>query len=52
LSASDVSRIETGRLKPYATQAERLAHALGVSVEQLLAEVAPDSGACDLVGAA
>jgi ribosome-binding protein aMBF1 (putative translation factor) len=39
LSASDVSRIETGRMRPYNVQAERLARALNLRVESLLDEV-------------
>lgn len=35
LPEADVSRIETGRLRPYRGQARRLARALGVRVEDL-----------------
>jgi ribosome-binding protein aMBF1 (putative translation factor) len=39
VSAADISRIETGRLKPYPGHAERLARALGIRAEDLCAEV-------------
>jgi transcriptional regulator with XRE-family HTH domain len=39
LSASDISRIETGRLRPYPGQAARLAKALKVAPEDLLEHV-------------
>jgi ribosome-binding protein aMBF1 (putative translation factor) len=42
LSTSDVSRIETGRMRPYPVQAERLARALNLRVESLLDEVPDD----------
>lgn len=39
MSVPDVSRIETGRMKPYPGQAERLARALDLTPEALLEEV-------------
>jgi transcriptional regulator with XRE-family HTH domain len=36
LSASDISRIENGRFRPYPKQAMRLARALGLPVDELL----------------
>lgn len=39
LSASDISRIETGRFRPYPQQAVRLARALKLTPEQLLEPV-------------
>jgi transcriptional regulator with XRE-family HTH domain len=39
LSASDVSRIESGRLKPYPSQVVRLAKALKLNPRQLLQSV-------------
>ena len=39
MSSSDVSRIETGRMIPYSTHAERLAKALGIHPDELLEEV-------------
>jgi transcriptional regulator with XRE-family HTH domain len=39
MAAADVSRIETGRLKPYPTQLVRLAKALDLGPEELLTEV-------------
>ncbi len=38
VEASDVSRIETGRMRPYPSQAERLAKVMGVRAEELQAE--------------
>lgn len=38
LQAADVSRIETGRLQPYPSQAERLARVLGIGIEDLQAQ--------------
>jgi transcriptional regulator with XRE-family HTH domain len=35
VAAGDVSRIETGRMRPYPTQAERLANVLGIPPEEL-----------------
>ena len=35
VSASDISRIETGRMVPYPAQAERLGRILGLSPEEL-----------------
>ena len=35
VAASDVSRIENGRMIPYACQAERLAKVLGLRTEEL-----------------
>lgn len=40
VSASDVSRIESGRFVPYPNQARRLARALGLTVDELLEPVA------------
>ena len=39
MSVADVSRIECGRLRPYATQLVKLATALGVSGDELMQEV-------------
>jgi ribosome-binding protein aMBF1 (putative translation factor) len=39
LTVADVSRIESGRLKPYPNHAKRLAEALELTPEQLLEEV-------------
>jgi len=39
LSASDVSRIESGRFRPYPKQATRLADALNLPVDELLRPV-------------
>jgi transcriptional regulator with XRE-family HTH domain len=39
LATSDVSRIETGRFRPYPRQAARLAKALKLPVEDLLQPV-------------
>jgi transcriptional regulator with XRE-family HTH domain len=39
LSASDVSRIETGRLQPYPRQAQRIAKALKLAEDELLTPV-------------
>ncbi len=36
---SEIGKIESGRLKPYGCQIERIADALGVSPQGLLAEV-------------
>ena len=36
LSASDISRIETGRMQPYPRQVRRIARALRLEPEQLL----------------
>jgi transcriptional regulator with XRE-family HTH domain len=41
LTASEISKIETGRLVPYPRQVERLAGALDVEGESLLEEVEP-----------
>jgi len=38
LPEAEVSRIETGRLRPYRGQARRLARALGVQLEDLFPE--------------
>ena len=39
VSASDVSRIESGRFIPYPGQARRLARALGLALDELLEPV-------------
>ncbi len=39
LSAAEISRIETGRLRPYPSQVERLARALEIDPATLLDEV-------------
>lgn len=39
LWVSDISRIETGRLRPYAGQARRIAEVLGLAEDELLDEV-------------
>ncbi len=39
ISVADVSRIESGRMKPYPNHAKRLAEALGLTAEQLLEEI-------------
>jgi transcriptional regulator with XRE-family HTH domain len=43
LSASDVSRIETGRTQPYPGQLRRLARVLKVPPDDLLTEVDGDA---------
>jgi transcriptional regulator with XRE-family HTH domain len=42
LSPAEISKIESGRMRPYPSQATRLADALGVQVEQLLEQVATE----------
>ena len=39
LSASDISKMETGRFLPFPAQAARLAEVLGMAAEALLEEV-------------
>lgn len=39
VSAADICRIETGRMVPYPSHAERLAAALGLKPEELTQEV-------------
>lgn len=39
MSMTEISRIETGRFKPYNGQAERLARVLGLAPESLLETV-------------
>jgi transcriptional regulator with XRE-family HTH domain len=39
MSAGDISRIESGRLKPYPAQIEKLSAVLGVEPNALLVEV-------------
>ncbi len=39
VSCADISRIESGRLRPYPGHAARLARALGVKPQELLEEV-------------
>jgi len=39
MSASDISKIECGRLKPYPSQAQRLADFFGLKAEEMLEEV-------------
>lgn len=39
MSTSDISRIESGRMIPYPTHAERLAKVLGIRPDELLEEV-------------
>lgn len=41
MSVSDISRIETGRLKPYPAQLEKLSNILDIPPDQLLKEIAP-----------
>ncbi len=41
MTEADVSRIESGRLRPYRGQARRIARALGVRVEDLFAADEP-----------
>jgi transcriptional regulator with XRE-family HTH domain len=36
MAAADVSRIESGRLKPYPSQLARLARVLGITPEELM----------------
>jgi len=45
LSASDISRIESGRLQPYPRQVQRLARALKLAPAELLAEVSESTPA-------
>jgi ribosome-binding protein aMBF1 (putative translation factor) len=40
LSASDVSKFESGRMVPYPAQAKRLANVLGLSPSELLDDAA------------
>jgi transcriptional regulator with XRE-family HTH domain len=40
MSVGDISRIESGRLRPYPSQLEKLARALGVQPDELLQDVA------------
>ena len=35
VGVADVSRIETGRIRPYPSQAQKLAHVLGLKPEEL-----------------
>jgi ribosome-binding protein aMBF1 (putative translation factor) len=39
MSVGDISRIESGRLRPYPSQVEKLATLLGVHRDELLQEV-------------
>ena len=39
ISVSDVSRIETGRFRPYDNQLKKLSRVLGVSAAELMKEV-------------
>jgi ribosome-binding protein aMBF1 (putative translation factor) len=39
MAAADICRIETGRMKPYPSQAVRLANVLAINPEDLLHEV-------------
>lgn len=39
MSASDISKIARGRLKPYPSQTQRLADFLGLKAEEILEEV-------------
>jgi len=39
MSVGDISRIESGRLRPYPSQVEKLATLLGVHSDELLQEV-------------
>jgi len=41
MAAADVSRIESGRLKPYPSQLARLARVLGISPEELMQYTEP-----------
>lgn len=43
VSVGDISRIETGRLRPYPSQIERLAAVLGVPSDELLQDVPSDA---------
>jgi ribosome-binding protein aMBF1 (putative translation factor) len=45
MSVADVSRIESGRLRPYESQVEKLATALGVTREELLQDDEPRGAA-------
>jgi transcriptional regulator with XRE-family HTH domain len=45
VGAAEVSRIETGRLRPYPGQVEALARALYLQPEELLVEVGDNSAA-------
>jgi XRE family transcriptional regulator, regulator of sulfur utilization len=44
MATSEVSRIETGRLRPYPNQLRRLAKALDVPADELLKPAAPAGG--------
>ena len=43
LTAAEVSRIETGRLRPYPTQIARLAQVFGLDPAELLLDGLPDA---------
>ena len=43
MSTGDISRIESGRLRPYPSQLEKLAHIFQIDGQALLQEVAEDS---------
>jgi transcriptional regulator with XRE-family HTH domain len=47
MASTDISRIECGWLKPYPSQALRLAQVLGLKPEELLEEVTPAAEATD-----
>jgi transcriptional regulator with XRE-family HTH domain len=48
VSVADVSRIETGRLRPYPGQAQKLAHVLGLRAEELQNEVLFEEASSEL----
>jgi transcriptional regulator with XRE-family HTH domain len=41
MAAADISRIETGRLRPYPSQVARLEQVLGIPAEELLTIMEP-----------
>jgi ribosome-binding protein aMBF1 (putative translation factor) len=45
MSASDVGRIESGRSRPYPSQARKLASAIGLTLEELLEDVPEERAA-------
>lgn len=49
MAAAEVSRIENGRRTPTLETAERLAHALGVSLEELIATPAPRGAELEII---
>ena len=44
MTTAEISRIETGRLRPYPGQVERLSRALGLRPSELLDSTEPQAG--------